>query len=57
MKCASCQHENQADALFYEGCGVKLLATCAECGADLGAGITFEFAAGDAINVNLEQYH
>lgn len=41
MRCASCQYENQADALFCESCGAKLPATCAACGTDLSAAARF----------------
>ena len=35
MRCAICQHENEAAALFCEECGAKLSLTCTHCGTEL----------------------
>ena len=35
MRCASCQHENEAAALFCQECGAKLSLTCTVCGTEL----------------------
>lgn len=35
MRCASCQHENEAAALFCQECGAKLSLTCTVCGTKL----------------------
>lgn len=32
MRCASCIHDNPADALFCDACGAKLGSICAACG-------------------------
>ena len=32
MRCASCNHDNSADALFCDACGAKLESICATCG-------------------------
>ena len=35
MRCASCQHENEAAALFCQECGAQLSLTCTQCGTKL----------------------
>src|SRR5688500_3213271 len=35
MKCARCQHENEADARFCEQCAATMARRCAQCGRQL----------------------
>ncbi|MCZ6663734.1 MAG: zinc-ribbon domain-containing protein, partial [Gammaproteobacteria bacterium] len=35
MICTACQHDNDADAMFCEECGVKLAIACAHCSVEL----------------------
>ena len=35
MECPTCQHDNEAVALFCEECGSKLALACASCGTEL----------------------
>ena len=41
MKCPACQSDNEADALFCEACGTKLLLSCAGCGAEVNSAARF----------------
>ena len=47
MKCAACQHDNEAVAQFCEECGSKLGGTCASCGTELKATAKFCLKCGD----------
>jgi len=41
MRCAQCQHENEADAAFCEECGAKLELLCPGCGQPVKPGAKF----------------
>jgi class 3 adenylate cyclase/ribosomal protein L40E len=41
MRCASCNHDNSADALFCDACGAKLESICATCGTTNQPDATF----------------
>ncbi len=46
MRCAACEHDNDAVALFCEECGSKLADECAKCGTDLKPTAKFCFKCG-----------
>ncbi len=46
MRCAACQHDNDAVALFCEDCGSKLVKGCAQCGTELKPTAKFCFNCG-----------
>ncbi|RLA53213.1 MAG: guanylate cyclase [Gammaproteobacteria bacterium] len=49
MKCVTCKHDNEADALFCEECGCKLALSCVSCGAELKPTAKFCLKCGTAV--------
>ena len=41
MNCASCRYQNETDAVFCGGCGVKIGGICTGCGAELNTAARF----------------
>ena len=41
IRCASCQHDNPADAAFCDECGARLDLRCPQCGESNRAGAKF----------------
>src|SRR5262249_25142623 len=50
MHCASCGHDNRADASFCSACGRKLSLVSGPCGRELPAGARFCDACGQPVD-------
>ena len=49
MKCVTCQHDNETNALFCEECGSKLSLSCVSCRAELKPTAKFCLKCGTAV--------
>lgn len=49
LHCASCGHDNRAQAAFCENCGTPLKRTCSECGTELRAAARFCDSCGRSV--------